>query len=135
MSARPILERADAALSGFRCPNTAGCCHFERTGKEPSVTSAEWDLLEGEIARQGRKWESLRTDGACPFLTSEDRCLVYSVRPLGCRTFYCRLAEGPRPVPRLASIVRELQDLSRSEKKDGKGRPLRGWVREKIRRR
>jgi Fe-S-cluster containining protein len=129
-----VLDRAEAELSGFRCPNTAGCCHFERTGREPSVTAAEWDLLDREIGRQGRKWESLRTDGACPFLTPDDRCLVYFVRPLGCRTFYCRLASGPSPVPRLSSLIRELEDRSRSRDGDGRGRPLSSWVRAKARR-
>jgi Fe-S-cluster containining protein len=124
-----ILERADSALSGWTCPNTAGCCHFERTGREPSLTAAEWKLLEREIARQGRKWTSLRTDGACPFLSSDDRCLVYSVRPLGCRTFYCHLASGPAPVPRFSSLIRELEDRSGENRR---GRPLRSWVRLKA---
>jgi Fe-S-cluster containining protein len=107
-----ILEQADRDLSGWSCPSTAECCHFERTGREPSVTAAEWELLEREIARQGRKWSSLRKDGACPFLSAEDRCLVYQVRPLGCRTFYCRLASGPGKVPRFTALVRELEKRS-----------------------
>lgn len=125
-----VLEQAGAELSGWTCPSTAECCHFERTGREPSVTAAEWELLEREIARQGRKWTSLRDDGACPFLSSDDRCLVYSVRPLGCRTFYCRLASGPRPVPRFTSVIRELEDRSGH---GARGRPLRSWVRLKAR--
>jgi uncharacterized protein len=107
-----ILEQADGDLSGWSSPSTAECCQFERTGREPSVTAAEWELLEREIARQGRKWSSLRKDGACPFLSAEDRCLVYRVRPLGCRTFYCRLATGPERVPRLNGLVRELEERS-----------------------
>jgi Fe-S-cluster containining protein len=125
-----ILEEADSALSGWRCPSTAGCCHFERTGREPSITAAEWELLEREIARQGRKWASLRRDGACPFLSLDDRCLVYSVRPLGCRSFYCNLASGPAPIPRFTTQIRELEGYSGEER----GRPLRSWVRSKLER-
>jgi Fe-S-cluster containining protein len=128
-SALPILERADSELSGWSCPSTAGCCHFERTGREPSVTAAEWGLLEREIARQGRKWTSLRTDGACPFLSSEDRCLAYDVRPLGCRTFYCGLASGPSKIPRFTGLIRELEERS-----SGRAHPLSFWVRLKARR-
>jgi Fe-S-cluster containining protein len=128
-STLPVLEEVDAALSGWSCPSTAECCHFERTGREPSVTAAEWELLEREIARQGRKWASLRTDGACPFLSSDDRCLVYSVRPLGCRSFYCRLAAGPSPIPRFTPLIRKLEEESGE-----RGRPLRAWVRLKAKR-
>ncbi len=128
-SALPILERADSELSGWSCPSTAGCCHFERTGREPWVTAAEWELLEREIARQGRKWTSLRKDGACPFLSEGDRCLVYTVRPLGCRTFYCHLASGPGSIPRFTPLIRELEERSRE-----RARPLRGWVRLKAKR-
>lgn len=120
-----ILEEADSELSGWTCPSTAGGCHFERTGREPSVTADEWELLEREIARQGRKWSSLRNDGACPFLSADDRCLVYPVRPLGCRTFYCHLASGPVPIPRFTHQTRELEDRSGDA---GRGRPLRSWV-------
>jgi Fe-S-cluster containining protein len=113
-STLPVLQEADAALSGWSCPSTAECCHFERTGREPSITAAEWELLEKEIRRQGRKWTSLRTDGACPFLSLDDRCLVYSVRPLGCRTFYCHLASGPSPIPRFTPLIRELENVQRT---------------------
>jgi Fe-S-cluster containining protein len=128
-SALSVLQQADSELTGWRCPSTAGCCHFERTGREPSVTAAEWELLEREMGRQGRKWASLRTDGACPFLSPEDRCLVYSVRPLGCRTFYCQLASGPSSIPRFTHLIRDLEDRSRE-----RGRPLRSWVRLKPKR-
>jgi Fe-S-cluster containining protein len=121
-----VLSSVEEALSGWSCPSTAGCCHFERTGREPSVTEAEWELLEREIARQGRKWSSLRTDGACPFLSPEDRCLVYAVRPLGCRTFYCRLASGPSAIPRFTSAIQKLETES------SLGKPLRSWIRSKL---
>jgi Fe-S-cluster containining protein len=122
-----VLSSVEEALSGWICPSTAGCCHFERTGREPSVTEAEWELLEREIARQGRKCSSLRTDGACPFLSPEDRCLVYAVRPLGCRTYYCHLATGPSAIPRFTPAIQQLETSSSS-----RAQPLRWWVRSKL---
>ena len=119
------LEDASKALEGWTCPSTAECCHFERTGREPYVTRAEWELIEKEMARQGRRWSSLRDDGACPFLSPDERCIIYIARPLGCRTFYCRLASGPTELDKRAfrPLVRDLEDLS-----GDRGRPLRSWL-------
>jgi Fe-S-cluster containining protein len=126
-----ILDEASKAFEGWTCPSSAECCHFERTGREPYATAAEWALIEEELLRQGRRLSSLRDDGACPFLTADERCLVYRARPLGCRTFFCALASPAQRVDRrlVTSLVRELEDLSGAMAGEARGRPLRAWVR------
>lgn len=127
-AALSVLAAADAALEGWSCPGSADCCRFGLTGREPYLTEAEWRALEADVARQGRRMPRPRADRTCPFLTEESRCSVYAARPLGCRTFYCHRASGPRP-PRaaLADIARRLEALSRDPTE--RGRPLSSWLR------
>jgi hypothetical protein len=128
-----ILAQADQMLAGWTCDASTECCRFSITGREPSVTQAEWALLEREIARQGRRMPKVPDDddGRCPFLNTQGRCGVYSARPLGCRTFYCERASGPHKVkPRdLRELARDLDDASDYGAGDRGARPLRSWVR------
>lgn len=121
-----VLARADAALEGWSCPASTECCQFGLTGREPYLTEAEWLVLEAEVKRQGRRLPAARPDRVCPFLTGEGRCSVYPARPLGCRTFFCHRASGPRtPRAALTSLARELEDLGDP---DARGRPLTSWL-------
>jgi uncharacterized protein len=119
-----ILQQADELLDGWSCLCSTDCCHFEQ--REPSVTRAEWELIAKEIKRQGRKLPSLKGD-ECPFLVDK-RCSVYAVRPLGCRTYFCRDGSGPGEFPRseMREIVAKLNALVLRD--DDKARPLRSWV-------
>ena len=60
----------------------------------------------------------LAQPGPCPLLSEGGRCRVYTARPFGCRTFFCRDAEGPygsrAGLPRDAvnAIGRRIADLS-----------------------
>ena len=125
-SALPVLHEADARLDGWSCEDSAECCDFGRTGREPYVTAAEVALIEAEVARQGRKLPTPRADGRCPFLTGENRCSIYEARPLGCRTYFCERASGFGRFPRreIAPLPRALEDLSGGVK----GRPLTRWL-------
>ncbi len=126
-----LLDEASRLLAGWTCPASTECCRFSLTGREPSLTEAEWDLVETEVRRQGRKLPQTPDDGTCPFLTSAGRCSVYAVRPLGCRTYFCERASGPGPQPKreLRALVGALEAVSR-----GKGRTLRSWLAEARRR-
>jgi hypothetical protein len=129
-----ILEQADRALAGWTCDASTECCRFGVTGREPYLTGAEWQLIADAVRAQGRKLEALRArvsdvgDQRCPLLDDAGRCSVYSVRPLGCRTFLCERARPPAgaraPDKRaLNALAQQLADLS-----GAKGRPLRSWL-------
>lgn len=117
------------------------------TGREPSVTQAEWELVVADVKRQGRKLPPLNddVDGRCPFLIDHQggggRCSVYAARPLGCRTFFCERAKGPHgegvremPMRALRALPRALDALTvrqgGAHKNDDVGaRPIRSWLR------
>jgi Fe-S-cluster containining protein len=63
----------------------------------------------------------------CPLLARDQRCSIYAVRPLGCRTYFCERADkgsGPSR-SELREIMRELQELAARHTLGGDaGRPL-----------
>ena len=122
-----VLGRADRRLDGWSCPRSTECCRPGLSGREPYLTEAEWGLIETELARQGRKPPADRGDGACALLSEDGRCTVYTVRPLGCRSYFCDRARPAGPYPRadLRALVRDLEALS---PKAERGRPLRSWL-------
>lgn len=140
-AARALLRQVDQDLEGVRCEAATDCCRFQVTGREPWLTRVEWELVLGEVRRQGRRLPDLPDDedGRCPFLDQAARCQVYGARPLGCRTHFCERAQ-PAP-PRLGEfreVARRLAELStawpeqgsaaRPRGDDGKARPLTRWL-------
>jgi Fe-S-cluster containining protein len=143
-----IYRRADALFDGWSCACTAEgadgmeraeCCQFAITGREPYTTSVELAevlhavrrdnvLADGKRGRRAGRQPLLRRSAPmalplvdtrpCPLLSAEGRCTIYASRPFGCRTFFCRGAEGPAgarsKVPRseLQELTRSLSDLS-----------------------
>lgn len=124
-----VLGEADQVLAGWRCDSSTECCRFAVTGREPYLTEAEWQVVAGELARQGRRVPAPRDDRVCAFLGEDGRCMIYPARPLGCRTFYCQRASGPR-VPRraFADLLRRLEVLSSDP--DARGRSLTSWLKQ-----
>lgn len=122
-----MLDEASRLLSGWTCASSTDCCRFAVTGREPSLTRSEWELVHDALKRAGRRLPAIPSDGTCPLLTAAGRCSVYAARPLGCRTFYCERASGP-PVDKraLRASVHALEAQSGGEK----GRPLRSWLAE-----
>ncbi len=101
---RAIREDNIDWLCGLGCD---GCC--QRLAEAPRLTAAEWDCLRDGLA--GLPKERLREIGqdiaalagqpsrpiVCPLLDREARaCLVYSHRPVACRTygFYVQRGQG-----------------------------------------
>jgi uncharacterized protein len=122
-----VLDEASRLLSGWTCPSSTDCCRFAVTGREPSLTRAEWDAVVVAIKRSGRRLPDIPPDGTCPLLTADGRCSVYAARPLGCRTYYGEKASGPPvDVRALRTLVHDLERASDGEK----GRPLRSWLAE-----
>jgi Fe-S-cluster containining protein len=129
-----VLEHADRLLEGHGCSASAECCHFARTGREPSVTQAEWREIERAVRAQGRKLPGPPTDAdrTCSFLGADERCTIYESRPLGCRTYFCHRHTGPGPVPReaLVALVTPLRELAEElAPSDPAPRPLSSWLR------
>ncbi|MEW5848900.1 MAG: YkgJ family cysteine cluster protein [Myxococcota bacterium] len=117
-----IYQLAEDALPQRDCIQRACCCQFAQTGREPFVTEAEMQALQEELRRQGRKIPPPRDDGACPLLTDDGmRCSVYSARPLGCRTFFCREAGGPATAREMRDAIQALNALDEKHRRGKAG--------------
>jgi hypothetical protein len=137
-----LYQQADALLGEWDCACSRGkasaplCCQFAVTGREPYPTAVELEEVRYAIRmasaypRDGRKLQ-LAPQGPCPLLANDGRCRIYPSRPFGCRTFFCRDAEGPagsraRGARNAVSAVgRRIADLSaRVAPHDPRARPL-----------
>lgn len=73
----------------FQCRNCGACCRLQ----PPDVTLAEQKQIEAKGFRdfldcsdeKGILWIRRKQDGSCHFLTKDNKCAVYSVRPAICR--------------------------------------------------
>jgi Fe-S-cluster containining protein len=129
---RRLYAETDSTLAGWGCEDSADCCHFARTGREPYLWPIELALLEKAIAARGVKKKSLQVieedDRACPLLGRDQRCTVYAARPFGCRTFFCERGCGPArrpPRDQLAELGRRIATLAQRAAPDCDGpRPI-----------
>jgi Fe-S-cluster containining protein len=129
-----VYTRLDGVLDGFGCGASTDCCRFGVTGREPYVTKLEVDVLLRAVRARGgipkRRVLPIAGERPCPVLGDDGKCLVYASRPFGCRTFFCDAAlreHAPGKLPRkeIASLLRELSDLSeKHDPRDGRGDPL-----------
>lgn len=74
-----------------RCDASGRCCRFESFGHRLYVTTMELAAFTAGMAPAGRPPVSAGTgwDGSgCPFQV-EGLCSVRSIRPFGCRIFFC----------------------------------------------
>jgi Fe-S-cluster containining protein len=127
VSALTVLQDVAALVVDEHCDcsdtvPSSRCCRFDVTGREPSVTKAEFDVVWAAWRKTGRKARVPDPLGSCPFLV-DDRCGVYDARPLGCRTFFCTLSRG-YPRKAIQQHVRTLEALSLGTE----ALPLRTWV-------
>jgi uncharacterized protein len=123
LAARPI-ERA--------CVRRTECCHFRLTGKTPFLTKGEALAAAAALRASGRRELPARTDGACPLLAADGRCLIYAGRPMGCRTHFCAAAGGPYARREVSDLIHRLEDLD--ARLDGSGAmPLPAAVKQALR--
>lgn len=128
-----VYAEADRTLAPYSCAKSADCCHFTRTGREPSVTAGEWAEIVRAVRASGRKLPLPPADDerTCPFL-SNDACSIYESRPFGCRTYFCERITGPGKPPReaLAALVQPLRRVA-AEIDPGEPHPrsLSSWLR------
>ena len=132
-----LYAQVDALYADWSCPTSTECCRFGITGRQPYVTSIETLAVRNALARRGGQLSdnrralpilmSAERERVCPLLDRNQRCSVYEVRPLGCRTYFCERADkgaGPSR-PQLREITRELQELAARHQLGGDaGRPL-----------
>lgn len=94
------------------CTRLSQCCHFALTGRTPVLTRGEAVVAAAALRATGRKRLPESTDGACPFFSNADRkCMIYTDRPFGCRTHYCRAAGGPYARGEVIDLIRELEQI------------------------
>jgi Fe-S-cluster containining protein len=127
---RALYTEVDTLLSGWACDASTDCCRFGVTGREPYPTAIEQAEVERAVRARGglpkrrslptvRGGRGLDESRTCALLSDEGKCVVYTSRPFGCRTFFCERAHGPageapRHLPKAAisSIARAIADLS-----------------------
>ena len=114
VAARPI-ERA--------CKLRTECCHFKLTGRTPYLTKGEALTAAKALRATGRTRLPERTDGACPLLDGQGRCLIYADRPFGCRTHFCAAAGGPYARREVSDLIHRLEEIDAQLGGHG-GRPL-----------
>lgn len=142
-SLRAVYREVDALLAGWTCDASTDCCRFGVTGREPYPTSVEIAELERAVRARGglpkRRALPVADERRCALLSDEGKCLVYTSRPFGCRTFFCDRASGPAgeatrsgPKAEIARLGRAVADAAaRFDPADAGPRPLSkvtaGW--------
>ena len=110
---RLLLDEGSGRASGAArfCTGTADCCRFRLTGETPHVTLGEAWVAWKAWRAAGRTRVDLPTDGSCPFLNAQGRCMIYEGRPLACRTHFCISAGGALRRREVIDLIRALEDI------------------------
>ena len=103
----------------WRCQSRGDCC---RIPKAVSMTYAERRELEAvaHLASRRLQWRydarptmTRLVTGPCPFVTPDNRCAAYDVRPFNCRRFGCMRPDGS------AESFDDREALARVKSEDG----------------
>lgn len=74
------------------CTTSGRCCKFESWGHRLYVTGLEaayaWARLEGHARPTAHTVRAALERGGCPF-QPDLLCTIHTIRPLGCRVFFC----------------------------------------------
>jgi Fe-S-cluster containining protein len=81
LQARIDLRRPLCELSGR-------CCNFDRYGHRLYVTTGEMSVFVADYFASQPSITGPAKQGACPFQVGK-MCRVHSIRPFGCRIFFC----------------------------------------------
>jgi Fe-S-cluster containining protein len=101
------------------CRVVTRCCRFQLTGEVPVLTLGEALVAARGVRASGRRELKPHAEGACPLLGREGRCTIYTDRPFGCRTHFCRAAGGVVPRKLVGDLIQRLEALD--EKLGGDG--------------
>lgn len=89
---RAIYADLDAAIAAKSptCWLSGKCCHFESYGHRLYVTALEiaWLIQQLDTPQITMNHDELVQIDGCPFQQNK-LCGVHTVRPLGCRIYYC----------------------------------------------
>jgi hypothetical protein len=90
---RQLYAQLDAELAAeaVGCQRCGRCCNFHQN---PYILFASW-LERALIDRATREPAGLHDDGSCGW-QRDGLCTIHEVRPLGCRTAFCRADWGQR---------------------------------------
>lgn len=102
-----------------QCVSRTECCQFKLTGATPYLTLGEALVAAKGLKAAGRKELPARSDGACPMLKADGKCMIYQSRPLGCRTHFCEAAGGPYSRREVLDLIRQLEEID--ARNDGQG--------------
>jgi len=107
--ARSRLDR-EVARRSPACWSSGRCCQFERSGHLLYTTGLEAAMTLSRMERWPTVVEIERAidGGVCPFL-HEHRCGIHTLRPIGCRLYYCDASARPW----MESLAERLQDRVR----------------------
>ncbi|HLO39417.1 MAG TPA: YkgJ family cysteine cluster protein [Phycisphaerales bacterium] len=107
----------DVRIRSPRCSASGRCCKFESWGHRLYVTGFETAYLWARLAMPQRPGVQAvldsRAAGGCPF-QPERLCTVHTLRPLGCRIFFCdetATAWQEETYERYQREVRSLHDI------------------------
>jgi Fe-S-cluster containining protein len=123
-----IYAEVDARPVERECVRRTECCQFKLTGRTPYLTKGEALVAAKALRATGRTRLPQRSDGACPLLDAQGRCLIYASRPFGCRTHFCAAAGGPYARREVSDLIHRLEEIDARLGGDG-ARPLPAAVR------
>jgi Fe-S-cluster containining protein len=78
----------EIALRRPLCVMSGKCCRFDEYGHRLYVTTLELGAFSYELAKFAAKPPTGADKGVCPFQSGK-LCGVHSIRPMGCRIFFC----------------------------------------------
>jgi hypothetical protein len=70
------------------CSASGRCCNFDRYGHRLYVTTMELATFVHQMAEAGMTIPDAADPATCPLQLSR-LCSVHSIRPFGCRVFFC----------------------------------------------
>ena len=71
------------------CATSGRCCRFDAFGHRLFVTTMELAAFSADLGAGASVCETASGDpGACPF-QRDKLCTVHTIRPFGCRVFFC----------------------------------------------
>jgi len=113
------------------CTRRTECCQFKLTGRTPYLTLGEALVAAKALRATGRARLPKRSDGICPLLADDGRCVIYADRPFGCRTHFCAAAGGPYTRREVSDLIHRLEDIDRQLGGEG-SRPLPAAVQDAL---
>ena len=117
---RAIYAEIDQRPTNRDCQLRTECCQFHITGQIPQVTRGEAYLLAQGLRAAGRTRLPDSETGDCPLLHPRTgKCLLYALRPFGCRTHFCEPAGGPYKRAEVIELIRKIDKIDKALGGDG----------------